>query len=1193
MPGGIFSGLTSLTNLLFSDNELTELPRGIFSGLPSLVGLDVAENTTDPLPLNVTLQETTIGMARVEIPQVVPFTSVTVNLSITGGTFGSGTDTTTSVTINKGESQSSEFAFTVAEPTMMMMMEMPEATISIASTVSNPTEIEDDFGNRMGYSGLTLASGDDLVRQMGICSRTAVVQTAILAAITPTDCAMVTIDDLRGITGTLDLMSESIAALKSGDFAGLTSLEILDLVDNSLTTLPATIFAGLTALQELHLSHNSLSMLPADIFRGLESLTVLTLNSNSLTMLDADIFDGLDALMELELSTNSLGTLDADIFDGLSALENLNLLSTGLTALDTDIFDGLDALTVLNLNSNSLETLDADIFNRLSSLIFLNLGSNNLTALPPEMFSGLTNLMAVEVSGNPDTDPALFTLTVTPKESGDGRAVIEVIEGVPFDVTATVTITGGELSDRMTTMDVMIETGETQSDEFTYIETDLLTTITVSNPGSDSEDIETGFGFDSTAVGFFSGYSGFALASGDPLVIGDGICSRTPEVQTAILAELNDVTPPPNPAIVCDAVTNALLGMITGTLSLGDTTPIDDTDDITTLLAGDFDGLTNLLSVDLSSNLLTGLPAGLFSELENLRHLFLQGNSLMTLPEGIFSGLTRLQLLNLSNNSLSTLNADSFSGLTALTSLFLLNNDLPSLPEGLFSVLNTLTSVNVAGNPNDDSPAFTLIVTPKETTPGMAVIEVVEGVPFQLTATVSIIGGTFPDGTTTVTIEKGMTQSDPFPYALTPDEIATVLTVSSPTAVDSSNMEINILDGITNSVSGYEGFALAAGEPLILGDRDGICSRTPQVRDGILEEINDPSDPDRPDPAVTCLTVTNALLATISGTLSLRDPTINDGPGETEDDITALQAGDFAGLSGVTTLNLANNSLMTLPADIFSGLSALTSLNLTGNDLMTLDAGAFSGLSALTSLTLTGNSLETLNVGTFSGLGNLEGLFLQFNSLSTLDAGAFSGLGSLQTLNLSENSLSTLPATIFSGLADTLTGLSLNDNDFTELPAGIFSGLANLTIVNVENNPNSGNILPLIATPVATTESIGGASGMAVVEIAPGVPFTSVTVDVSISGGTFAANATTMENVTISKGSTRSVEFEYTADPTEIATVLTVSNLRSVPENIRDAIDRTGTGSNGFELVGAPLIFGDGICNRTEQVQTRILVEDF
>ena len=94
--------------------------------------------------------------------------------------------------------------------------------------------------------------------------------------------------------------------------------------------------------------------------------------------------------------------------------------------------------------------------------------------------------MAVDVSGNPRPDdpvndpaPPPFTLTVAPKMISDGRAVIEVVEGVPFELTATVTISEGTFSDNSTMMPVTIETGETQSDEFAYIETDLSTTITV------------------------------------------------------------------------------------------------------------------------------------------------------------------------------------------------------------------------------------------------------------------------------------------------------------------------------------------------------------------------------------------------------------------------------------------------------------------------------------------------------------------------------------------------------------------------------------------------------------------------------------------------------------------------------------------------------------------------------------------
>ena len=757
-------------------------------------------------------------------------------------------------------------------------------------------------------------------------------------------------------------------------------------------------------------------------------------------------------------------------------------------------------------------------------------------------------------------------------------------------------------------------------------------------------------------------------------MIGDGICSRTAEVQTAILAELNDVSPPPNPAIVCDAVTNALLATITGTLNLSDPTtddgPGETDDDITELQAGDFEGLSgvtilllrdnalttvragvfngltavtelqlkgnalstleagafnglsslmelslnenslsalngvvfrglsNLTELNLSNNGLMTLDSGVFGDLRKLEMLSLQNNSLMTLESGVFGGLSVLNTLDLSNNSLMTLDsdvfgdlsaldtlnlstnqltetgvaADVFSGLSALDILNLSNNNLATLPDGLFTDLS-LTAVTARNNPGMDSDPLTLTVALKMISDGVAVIEVAPGVPFnKVTADLTITGGTFDSNSMTtmngVEILQGQTQSTQLSYTPTANEISTFITVSNLV----SDPE-NILTGYTVDIlvsldpSGYSGFELAAGEPLIIGD--GICSRTPQVQTAILARINgvDPA----PDPEVTCLTVTNALLEGITGTLSLRDPTINDGPGDVNndgvpddmDDITELQAGDFAGLSGVTELNLSENNITTLPADVFSGLSALTSLTLTNNSLMTLDAGAF------------------------RGLGSLESLLLQFNSLSTLDAGVFSGLGSLVTLNLSENQFTTLPATIFSSLSS-LASLSLNDNDFTELPAGIFRDRTTLTYVDFINNPNDGDALPLIATPVATVVSSSGNPGMAVIEIAPGVPFTSVTVDVSISGGTFAANATTMENVTISKGSTRSVEFEYTADPTEIATVLTVSNLRSVPEEIDHISGEEGYG--GFELVGAPLVFGDGICNRTTRVQTAILL---
>ena len=116
---------------------------------------------------------------------------------------------------------------------------------------------------------------------------------------------------------------------------------------------------------------------------------------------------------------------------------------------------------------------------------------------------------------------------------------------------------------------------------------------------------------------------------------------------------------------------------------------------------------------------------------------------------------------------------------------------------------------------------------------------------------------------------------------------------------------------------------------------DGICGRTPQVRDALLAEISGVSD---------CADVTATHLAAISGNLGLNDT-----------GITALAAGDFAGLTALERLNLSFNELTTLDAGVFAGLTALERLYLDDNDLTTLSDDVFEELTALTRLDLRDN----------------------------------------------------------------------------------------------------------------------------------------------------------------------------------------------------------------------------------------------
>ena len=294
----------------------------------------------------------------------------------------------------------------------------------------------------------------------------------------------------------------------------------------------------------------------------------------------------------------------------------------------------------------------------------------------------------------------------------------------------------------------------------------------------------------------------------------------------------------------------------------------------------------------------------------------------------------------------------------------------------------------------------------------------------------------------------------------------------------------------------------------------GICDRTAKIQEVILTELADVSE---------CAAVTVADLASITTFGLSALGTFNQG-------ITSLQAGDFAGLTALTQLNLSQNQLTTLPEGIFSGLTAVKGISMEQNQLTALPEGMFAGLPNLTLILLTGNSLTAipprafagltgltnislglndltalpaglftdlttlenisladndltaLPAGVFSGLTVLDTLYLGGNELSSLDAGVFSGLTSLERLELDRNDLSSLPAGVFSGLA-ALTRLNLDDNDLSSLPDGLLSGLTGLTRLQLFDNPNSGDTLAL----TVTVEKFG--TDQARAKVLAGAPF--------------------------------------------------------------------------------------------------------
>ena len=282
----------------------------------------------------------------------------------------------------------------------------------------------------------------------------------------------------------LDLEDNAISALPLGLFKDLHELRELTLFDNRLDALAPGVFNGLANLTTLHLGRNNLSKLQPRQFDGLTNLNVLGLGRNQLTALPVGVFDGLPRLHTLYLNDNFLTALQPGLFDGLGSDHPrflLNINRNQLTALEPDLFDGLHDLRVLTVAGNRLTTLPAALFDGLSRLEFVGadrnqlttlppnlfaglpleqlwLSENRLTSLPPRLFEGVTELRILELSDNPGAPFALRLELVAPPapNSSPGHSATvaaEVAAGVPFEVQASLSASGGVLSAHSTLLD--------------------------------------------------------------------------------------------------------------------------------------------------------------------------------------------------------------------------------------------------------------------------------------------------------------------------------------------------------------------------------------------------------------------------------------------------------------------------------------------------------------------------------------------------------------------------------------------------------------------------------------------------------------------------------------------------------------------------------------------------------------------
>ena len=326
--------------------------------------------------------------------------------------------------------------------------------------------------------------------------------------------------------------------------------------------------------------------------------------------------------------------------------------------------------------------------------------------------------------------------------------------------------------------------------------------------------------------------------------------------------------------------------------------------------------------------------------LARVRRLHLAGAGIAELQEHDFSGLINLEDLIISDNQLISLPVKIFEGLHSLKSLWMYDPFLATLPAGIFDdILDTL-----GGDPRYSPALFvaphlkaTIAFASKRQTgqQGATVrvqvalsrpLPVAVRVPYRVAgnATADDYAGLSPDpdsgllflaGETNKEIVFSLLETQDIPkktIVLTLGELSKIgLRRADGTGPDAPFLKSETLLNRSEDHAVHTVTIAHSNQPA------GVCDRTPQVRDKLLE-VTGISD---------CAQVTLGRLAEVTR-LDLS------GSG-----LTSLRADDFSGLVALQSLSLNDNSLKTLPQGVFSGLRSLRVLWLQGNALNTLPWG--------------------------------------------------------------------------------------------------------------------------------------------------------------------------------------------------------------------------------------------------------------
>ncbi|XP_011270316.1 tyrosine-protein kinase transforming protein Src, variant [Capsaspora owczarzaki ATCC 30864] len=490
---------------------------------------------------------------------------------------------------------------------------------------------------------------------------------------------------------------------------------------------------------------------------------------------------------------------------------------------------------------------------------------------------------------------------------------------------------------------------------------------------------------------------------------------------------------------------------------------------LTSISADAFTGLTALSYLYLQTNQITSISASTFTTLSALTVLYLNNNLMTSIPVNAFANLTALKYLYLSSNLLTSISAAALTGLSALTQLYLLNNQITSIPTQAFPGLTALTYLALDNNQiaNISANAFTGLTAltrlaldgnPFTTLPPGLFKGLAYGL--YLSASYQYLSPnnfTF-DGNTVAPPSTYGSASHPYPCD---PACATCYALGSGSCCGTNCLTCSSSAVCTLCYEGY--FSMGS---YCLASAATNASITSVASVASVASVSASSASIASQVSASATSVVNA--CGIGGLCICSDTTVvcngrslsaipSGIPINTTilylnlNQITSISANALTGLTALTWLYLQSNQITSISANAFTGLAALNRLDLSSNQIASISANVFAGLSALTGVVLSGNQFTSMPTSALAGLPMLKSVSLSNNQITSIPATAFAGLTALIGVNLAGNQLRSIPTSAFTGLT-ALIQLVLPNNQITSISANAFAGLSALTLLHLYNN---------------------------------------------------------------------------------------------------------------------------------------------